>query len=41
MQAQQIAQEKGQAQIDALHLAFSLLLQEQTIGYNHSAKIRS
>ena len=31
MQAQQLAQEKGQAQIDALHLLFSLLLQEQSI----------
>jgi len=31
MQAQQIAQEKGQAQIDALHLLFVLMLQEQTI----------
>ena len=31
MQAQQIAQEKGQAQIDALHLLFALLTQEQSI----------
>ena len=31
MQAQQISQEKGQAQIDALHLLFALLLQEGSI----------
>ena len=31
MQAQQLAQEKGQQQIDALHLLFSLLLQEGSI----------
>jgi ATP-dependent Clp protease ATP-binding subunit ClpB len=31
MQAQQLAQEKGQAQIDALHLLFALLTQEQSI----------
>mgnify|MGYP001618014314 CR=1 FL=1 len=31
MQAQQIAQEKGQAQIDALHLLFSLVSQESSI----------
>ena len=31
MQAQQLAQEKGQQQIDALHLLFSLLSQEGSI----------
>ena len=31
MQAQQLAQEKGQSQIDALHLLFALLVQEQSI----------
>jgi ATP-dependent Clp protease ATP-binding subunit ClpB len=31
MQAQQIAQEKGQSQIDALHLLYALLLQEGSI----------
>ncbi|MBI2053711.1 MAG: AAA family ATPase [Candidatus Staskawiczbacteria bacterium] len=31
MSAQQVAQEKGQQQIDALHLLFSLLLQEGSI----------
>jgi ATP-dependent Clp protease ATP-binding subunit ClpB len=31
MQAQQLAQEKGQSQIDALHLIFVLLLQEGSI----------
>jgi ATP-dependent Clp protease ATP-binding subunit ClpB len=31
MQAQQLAQEKGQSQIDALHLLLALLLQEQSI----------
>ena len=31
MQAQQISQEKGQAQIDALHLLYSLLSQDGSI----------
>src|SRR3989344_5731289 len=31
MQAQQLANERGQAQIDALHLLLALLLQEQSI----------
>jgi ATP-dependent Clp protease ATP-binding subunit ClpB len=31
MQAQQLAQEKGQSQIDALHLLYALLLQEGSI----------
>ena len=31
MQAQQLAQEKGQSQIDALHLLYVLLTQEGSI----------
>ena len=31
MQAQQLAQDKGQSQIDALHLLFVLLIQEGSI----------
>ena len=31
MSAQQIAQEKGQQQIDALHLLFALLLQDGSV----------